>query len=345
MTSQNLQPTSAFDSLDFSSGSSLLDSLGDVDEVKGVDVHRELAKFGNVTTYSGLEILYSCPREYLLHKLRANDPSQPGQNMENIHFCFGHAVGSGVAEFDRSRDMNKALLECLLAWNLPFFAEGEAKDYKSIAAALWAVYTYQGVAESELEDYEVVEDGLEHTFVINTENGYFHSGHIDTLLRSKTTGDLLVKENKTTKFANVDPAMYSNSLQGLGYNVIAAMKGQSEYETMYAVYSTIEQQWIVFRFVKTLLDRVEWIKDILMTHHQLDKYYETDFFPRRGGSCLRFGRRCQFYGECDLPALQQGADDLPDADLKDLIKLQATHTVIKLSDLVATLKKKTGLEP
>jgi len=35
-------------------------------------------------------------------------------------------------------------------------------------------------------------------------------------------------------------------------------------------------------------------------HSLITRYADTGCFPKRGGACYDFGRRCQYFGECNI---------------------------------------------
>lgn len=268
------------------------------------DNYRQLVALGNVTSYSMQEVLHACARKFQLLKLQADNEGER-EFEANVDFAFGHAVGAGVAVFDETKDLNKAVWAAFLAWNIDLFAESQKKanrpdPKKSFHHAIWALYVYSNFVEedTDLADYEVVK--TEANIAVDLENGYFYVGHIDQLLKNKYTGKFRVKENKTTSYSTVDPAMYANSDQALSYAVVVDSLGDAEYEVLYTVYSSTEQRWMQFLFVKSPLSKIEWLQDQAITASTIDLYAEKNFFPKRGSSCLAFGRRCEHFETCDF---------------------------------------------
>ena len=267
------------------------------------DRYHELVALQNVSSYSTQQKLFSCPREYQLSKMEAD--LQGDQDKEsNVDFAFGHAVGAGVAEYDKSQDLKKAYWAAFLAWNIDLLAAKERKEggrdqKKSFAHALWALDMYTEFYQEEgLGEYEVAY--TEAMLGVDLEDGNFYAGHVDTIFKHKELGSYLVKENKTTGFAAVDPALYANSDQGLGYSVVVSALGATEYTVLYCIYSTTEQRWIAMRFVKSPLAKAEWLQTQLLFGSEKDEYARINFFPRRGGSCFKFNRRCKYFETCDF---------------------------------------------
>lgn len=271
------------------------------------DDYSKLVAFGNVTSFSMEQVLHACARKFQLLKLSAGSSTETSERESNPTFAFGHAVGAGVAEFDASRDRQKAILAALLAWDIDLFAEQLPREgtkqrnpMKSFHHAVWAIYCYETFywEETDLQEYDLVK--AEATLAVDFENGFYYVGHIDEQLRHRDTGQFKIKENKTTVFATVDPALYSNSDQALSYALVVDSVGASEYDVMYCVYSSTEQRWMRFDFVKSALQKAEWMQDHAMMHSMIGMYEQANFFPKRGRSCIEFNRRCEHYETCDF---------------------------------------------
>lgn len=262
-----------------------------------------LTSHRNLRTYSTTEVLHACPRKFAIQKLQSHLNTR--QRQQNPTFAFGHAVGAGIATYDATHDIEQAIFQAMLAWDIDLFAEeykpGKKKG-KSFHEAVWALKLYASFVEEELSylrEYEVV--GNEVTVAIDFEDGNFYSGHIDTLMRHRQSGALLVKENKTTSFGTINPALYSNSDQALSYSVVVdAEGGGSEYAVLYTIYSATEQRWIKFEFVKQTYKKAEWLQDQLLINQQVEGYSELCFFPKRGASCFAYMRPCEYYETCDI---------------------------------------------
>ena len=279
------------------------------------DGYSKLVAHGNLSSYSMQSVFHSCPRKYQIKKLQA--ATGTSERIQSVTFSFGHSVGAGVATYDAAIGsglsnedaLNKAIWEAFLAWDIDLleietkgtYADGTGKPTgKSFAGAIWALEKYAVFVDEEtnLRDYETVK--IEANIAVDVEDGHWYSGHIDELLQHKDTGSYLVKENKTTGLRAVHPALYANSDQALSYAVVIDMLGGNEFEVLYTVYSSSNEEWMQHRFVKSSLKKASWLQDQLLTHQQIDSYAELDFFPMRGASCFDFMRSCEYFGRCDL---------------------------------------------
>lgn len=311
------------------------------------DNYQQLVALGNVTSYSMQQLLHACPRKFQIAKLQADNEAVIEKEV-NCDFAFGHAVGAGVAVFDKTGDLRQAIWAAFLAWNIDLFEEAPRKPMrpnpnKSFYHAIWALYVYETFVkdETDLDEYDVVQ--IEATIAVDMENGYFYSGHIDEVLQNKFTKKYRVKENKTTVYATVDPAMYANSEQALSYAVVIDSFGSSEYEVLYTVYSSTEQRWMQFIFVKSPLAKVEWLQDQAFVASEINLYSEHNFFPKRGQACIGFGRRCQHFESCDFNSERVFGKRY--SDLRVISSLQELGEVEKLdyaftwSDIVQRQKE------
>lgn len=310
------------------------------------DQYHELVQHRNLRTYSTTDLLHACPRKYQLKKLAAHVGTD--ERINSPTFAFGHAVGAGVAVYDKTRDIDQAVWAAFLAWDIDLLA-GEQKPGqragKSFAEACWALYAYETFYnECYLHEYEVVK--IEATLAVDFEDGHFYSGHVDELLRHKETGKYLVKENKTDGSTVIDPAKYSNSDQALSYAIVVDMLGASSYTVMYTIYCVPEQRWVQFEFVKTVDLKLEWLQDQLVTSQQIDDYTEMNFFPRRGRNCMAYNRRCEYYETCQLPSNKVFGltfAELPRiTTVENIDAIEPVDYYAKLSDIVT---KHVKIEP
>lgn len=313
------------------------------------DNYRDLVKFGNVTSFSMQSALKSCPRKFQLLKMGA-DTNEDQEREGNVDFAFGHAVGAGVACIDAGGTQEEATWEAFLAWNIDLFAEKIGKNNrdpkKAFHHALWALACYRTFREEETDlfDYEVVKN--EGTIAVDFEDGNFYVGHIDTILRHKDTGRYKVKENKTTVFSAVHPALYENSDQALSYAIVLDSLGASEYDVLYTIYSTSEQRWLSFEFTKTPRAKAEWVQGQFFLNADIAAYTETNFFPKNGASCYTFNRPCEFFGTCDFntgKVFGKRFSELRRASsLAEIEEVEKIDYAFKVSEILETQREKTG---
>jgi PD-(D/E)XK nuclease superfamily len=320
----------------------------------------QLVAFQNVSSYSTQSLLHDCPRKFQLTKMRADakvvleeeddETATPG----NPDFAFGHAVGAGVAVFDESGDMDRALLACFLSWDIDLLYDpvehakrtGKKLKLNGFYHALWAILCYQRFVEEEtdLSEYEFIQ--AEATIAVDFENGHYYSGHIDELLRHKRTGAIRVKENKTDGAISIDPAKYSNSDQALSYSVVVSVHGATEYEVFYTIYCKPEKRWVQMSFVKSPLSALEWLQGQAMLTSQIDMYADANFFPKNGHSCFKYSYRCPFYEDCDVSSARMFGKRFSELatvrSFEDLDLIEKVDYRVTWSEIVETQKRLAG---
>ncbi len=317
--------------------------------------YRKLTSHGNVTSYSLLSRLHECPRSYELDKLQANSSSVSDSGLVNLDFAYGHAVGSGIQTYAATGSVTAAIFAAMLAWKAPWDADkvdgrGNSKG-KNLTMATLAVEKFAYWWRENMSDWEVVvlpsgKKAVELAFAVDFQNGKYHFGHIDTVLRNRHTGALAVWEGKTTGYAEVDEATYANSSQALGYSVvvdaIAQQLGQSgtDYEVLYIVYSASSRAFQLLPFGKSRAQRAEWLQDILLDHASIDTYSRIGFYPKRGENCInRYGRTCNWFGNCQMKnsSLFPGVE-LKTLEAEKLDSIESLDFVFNLAELVAAQK-------
>jgi hypothetical protein len=327
--------------------------------------YHQLHAFQNVMSYSMENVLRDCPRKFQIKKLEAGSKDGP-RRMNNVTFAFGHAVGAGVAVYDQTRDLQRAIFAAFLAWDIDLLAEdrgrkppqGGAAKYDPKKSFAFAVYALQKYAtwyeEANMDVYEVVD--IEATVAVDLELAiedgllqptHYHTGHADEVLRHRVSGKLKVKENKTTAFSIVNPAMYANSNQGTGYSVIVDQYGETDYSVLYTIYSSTEQRWVEFEFAKNHLARIEWIRSEVMQSEQVQSYADANFFPKHGNSCFSYGRECEYFGMCDMNLDREFGmkfSELPVANMALLNQVEPFKYVVTRNQVVQSLRNKLRKE-
>jgi hypothetical protein len=306
--------------------------------------YNKLQMWRNVTSYSILNELHSCPRKVQHIKSRA---ATGGGGSNNVDFAFGHSVGSGIQAWLIDRNMDSAILNGMLAWKLPFTASNP-KTKKSIWEATLAVQKYAEFHDEVLEEWEVFvlpngKPAIELSISVDFENGYKHYIHIDVILRNRRTGQLAVQENKTTSFKAVDEALYANSNQALGYAAAVDMLSEdTSFEVFYCVYSTTAREWQMMPFSKNTSLKAEWIADVRLDHSTLATYHHLNFYPKRGESCFSYNRRCEFFGTCNMTNSLVTPDSLTEGEAE---RVDYSFTVSQLIARQHERNTREGYQP
>ena len=141
------------------------------------------------------------------------------------------------------------------------------------------------------------------SFRIHFPGSFSYRGHVDAVLREKSSGKVVVLEVKTTGVAGViNPATYKNSAQAIGYSIVLdkIFPELSSYEVLYLVYHTKKREFEPLSFTKNYLQRALWIRELLLDIDVIQMYEEAGVYPMRGESCVSFGRDCEYLNTCTL---------------------------------------------
>lgn len=291
-------------------------------------------------SYSALQLFHACPRKFQLNKLRAEAKTN---DVQSLTFAFGHAVGYGIAELVRRRDLKDILWEMFLAWDVDYLAEND-KQKKSFPHAVQALEIFKAAMdEGYLEGYEVAtykgKPAIELSFRVDFPEGFTYRGYMDVAMRHES-GEIVVLENKTSSSTWVNHYMYKNSAQAVGYSVVLdeIEPNFAAYEVLYNVYLTKLERYEKFPFPKTYTMRALWLRDILWDIYQIKELVHAEgnygIWPMRGESCYSFGQVCEFMDVCQTAtkylmkplredALVEDVDYQIEVDAKDLLERNA----------------------
>lgn len=289
----------------------------------------------NNLSYSGLQTLHSCPREFYLDKCSPNQIDYTDFD-QSVTFAFGHAVGLGLQEYLEHASLPKTLLAMFLNWEPDLLAE-DTKRKKSFWEACFAVEKFAYLRNELFEDYDLAtfngKPCIELSFRIAMPNGYYYRGYVDAVLVHRLTGKVIVLENKTTAAKVTDAAMYKNSFQGIGYSIVLdkIWPKLSSYQIYYLVYNTNNYEYLPLPFNKSLAERAEWLTSLWMKTQTLDLYKSTGVWPKEGSACFKFFRQCKHYTTCSFPLLQP-IDEIEDDKVYDV--------EVTFEELIATQQQK-----
>lgn len=295
-------------------------------------------------SYSSLLSLHSCPRKFQLYKLRTTHRTEELLK-STITFSFGHVVGEAIQNSFKGMSYEEILWNMFLQWHTPSLYDVDAKAKKSFWTAVIAVKKFLAAREQGfLGEYELVyyngEPACELSFAINFPDGFRLRGYVDAVLKHKQTGEVVVLEAKTTGFKVINPAMYKNSSQAIGYSVVldVIFPELSSYKVIYLVYGTSEGNWTPIPFDKTYLQRAEWIRDLIFDIEDIKMYEAHEVYPKRGEACMSFNRECQYINTCGMTTSSITRSCTEEEEDK-------TEYQINLSfmDLIETQERKVGL--
>lgn len=258
-------------------------------------------------SYSSQLKLHLCPRKYELYKYQAPEEDTDTDGTQSITFAYGHTVGAGVQKVLEGKPMEQVYWESFLEWECDLEAR-DSKRNKNFYLAMMAIEKFAVLCSHSpyLKDYELViykgKPAVELSFMILLPNGFKERGHVDAVLRHKSTGKILVFECKTSSSNTINPAEYKNSSQAIGYSIVLdhVYPGLMSYEVLYPVYMTKRMEWELFPFTKSYMQRAGWIQELLFDMEDIIRYEAAGHFPKRGESCYDFYRECEYLQTCGL---------------------------------------------
>ena len=264
-------------------------------------------------SHSSRSTLNKCPRKFQLYRLNAllNEGDPIADLNQQITFDYGSAVGVGIQGILCGHDMDKVIMDMLMEWTVDLL-DRNPKHKKSFWEAMVAVLQFKKItAGGYLEEYELMyytnqkgdkKPAVELSFKINLPDGPSYRGYIDGVLRHRTTGKVVVLEDKTTSFRQVNPAMYKNSGQALGYSVILDIlfPGLSSYEVLYLVFSSTSREFTELPFEKSAQQKALWLTELLMDTKKIQMYEDFGVYPMNGDFCYDFFKDCEYLGLCGM---------------------------------------------
>lgn len=274
--------------------------------------YQELMKGINMVSHSTFERKQDCDRKFSVNKYTMNNPGsdiQLFQNEGNIDFAFGRAVETGIQATLLNHSKERIFWDMFLAWDIGLMQQHPKNYAKTFTDACIAIDQFQQIKRELMQGWEIAmfngKPAIELALCIDLENGYYYVGHADIILFHPVLQRYRVLEIKTTGSRNVDEAMYGNSGQGVGYsvfldNIAKGVELTATFELFYLVFPTAEGYWKLYEFTKSRSNRADWLNTVLLDVNSIDTYRRLNFWPKRGGSCYKWGRRCEYYNSCDL---------------------------------------------
>jgi hypothetical protein len=295
-------------------------------------------------SYSALNTLHACPRKFQLYKLRTTERTVVSAS-SNITFAFGHIVGEAIQAALEGKSESEVIWRMFLGWHADLFATNP-KQKKSFWLAVIAVQKFFSLREQGfLDEYELIyyngKPACELSFAISLPDGFRMRGHVDAVLRSKISGEIVVLECKTTGSTTLYPSSYQNSSQAIGYSVVLdhIFPDLSSYTVLYLVYKTTSQEYVTLPFVKTYLQRAMWIRSLLLDIETIKLYEDAEVYPMRGESCNHFFQDCEYLQVCTLST--EYLTKKCTAAEEDKMEYQITLT---LADLLESQLSKVGVQ-
>lgn len=285
-------------------------------------------------SYSSLNSFEGCKRKFEFDKL------YPRASERQKYYASetGSALHAGYQNYLVTQDEDQAIWAFMREF--PFELElMEDNDYRSFYACL-ATLTRM-FEEGSMNEYEIatiINDkgvevpAIEVPFELRFDNyrlpdgrAIAFTGYIDAIMRSRVTGLFRTMDIKTTRAAVKDAsAKFKFDSQQLPYGVVVEHISQAsveEFEVLYldAYIDLLNPECQLYEFRKTQRDVQEWITNKIIQFEQIQRFSESDYFPRTDSGCMFWNRPCKYLEPCgsrDREGLTEyfllGEEPLPD---------------------------------
>lgn len=296
-------------------------------------------------SYSSMLSLHQCPRKFELYKKRTTHRTEELEQ-STITYAFGHVVGLGIQLVLEGAPKETIIWKMFLEWHTASLFASDDRSHKNIFYAILAIKRFIDLREQGLlANYELVyfegKPATELSFCITLPDGFRYRGFVDAVLQHTVTQEIVVLEVKTTNSTSINAATYKNSAQAIGYSIVldVIFPELSSYKVIYGVYQTKSKEYTLIPFVKTYLQRAQWIREVLLDVDMIKLYEAAEVYPMHGESCFNFGRECEYINTCTLstqyltkPCTEKEADNT---------KYQVNLSIL---DLVTTQLEKVGTQ-
>jgi hypothetical protein len=281
------------------------------------DRYLQLMRGINILSYSTFGALHTCERQFQKNKLRlaANKNTPRVLFAEtNIDFAFGRAVESGLHSTLLNKSQQEIFLDMFLAWDIPLWQQHPRNYAKTFIDSVIAIDQFKFVQDTLFAGWEIAyfdgKPAIEVSMCIDLGNGYYYVGHADVILYHPIERRFRVLEIKTTGAKYVHEAMYQNSDQAVGYSIMLDsiakdLEESATFEVFYLVFCTSTDKWERFDFTKSRSQRAGWINTLLLDIQRINTHRQVNFWPKRGGSCFKYSKPCQYFGICDLEQMPE----------------------------------------
>lgn len=272
-------------------------------------------------SYSRFNTLHTCPRKFLLKELK-----QQRVPFDSVDCSYGTAFGAGVQELFRSGSIDRALVAALAAWDYPEFEDMWGKKHDK---SFWmCTKSLEVFAENQFlslySEYDLANieghSGIELFVYIAVGESYSYQVHVDLVLANRESGALAVAEIKTSGMVQQE-ANWGNSEQTLGYYAIIETLSRRynlpmEPRVYYITQTTGKLSdpyanfgFNVFCYEKDIANSANFVQNLLTNIAIVELYIDSNYFPKRGNSCVTYNKPCEFYGTCDMESMLTKAND------------------------------------
>jgi ATP-dependent helicase/DNAse subunit B len=281
-------------------------------------------------SYSSMNTFASCPRKFEFAKLYP----KRDRAFEDFYAAeVGKAIHAAYQNFLTIGDKEQAIWT--LMQEFPFELEfNQSNDYRGFDASLATLEemmvdakmmeyelarimrppTVSEVAEAaklglvaESTEVPAIEVPFELRFKglkLPDGRGIAFTGFLDAILRNKSTGLYRTLDIKTSRVRMADAtAKYKFDTQQVPYGIVVDHVAQDQVESFEVLYldcyiDLVEPQVTFYPFMKSRQDIMEWATNRLIQFQQIQRFMESDYFPRTDSGCLFYQKPCAWLEPC-----------------------------------------------
>lgn len=264
------------------------------------------------TSYSASQTFAACKRKFQLDRLNSTETQESQDDWErSLTFQFGHSLGELVQySIEGKLNRREILWQLFQDWKCDLLDENPRQQKSFFHIVIAADVFWARQEQGLFADYEVAEfegkPAIELAFRIKYPNGTVYRGFVDAVLRNKHTGEYVILEVKSSSANYVQPLMYKNSEQALGYSVVLdrIAPGLTNYTVEYLVYMTKSKKFENFSFPKTYTQRALWVRDRVWEAEEIDRLIESEGsygnWPTSSLGCFQYFSPCQYMDMCQM---------------------------------------------
>lgn len=258
-------------------------------------------------SHSTLQSFHSCPRKLEFAKLfnyNLRGRGTAGEAGNSLHAAFG--------DYLQFHDRDQAIWILMLNYPIDLCSNPLWNwSLEATYAGLIQVMNYADL-HPELE-LAVIGDkqAVEVPFLINIHHNIeglmpvVYRGYMDFIFYNRLDNTYKVVDLKGTTYEVKDyVAKWRWDSQCLPYAIVLERALDKEISTLDVEYlvtkvhlleSTVKQ----LEYTKSEQEIQEWTQDLIVDLMTIKTYIQTKWFPRRGASCIGFGKVCKFYDLCE----------------------------------------------
>lgn len=269
----------------------------------------------NGVSYSKLQSL-NCPRKFQIQYLNSN-----ATRFSTMSTAQGSFVGTAIQNFYITGSVEQSIINSLHEM-IDYIDHDDPRDYKKGRSFYHAMNAFERWVRNSVDPlhavYPIMSPDEWEIFYVPTNNGMKPSielefdyvfndvifeGHVDLMLRHKSTKQFRLIELKTLSSNSLNELFYKNSYQTDGYAFLADKISELcglefEHTAYYVTHLNTISEWKTYSANKNKKRYREFLMWVQLRAAEIAKYKEMGFFPRNGDRCMDYFKPCEFNEVC-----------------------------------------------